>query len=512
MTAAGKINASKVTIGDRIIVTAPMVEGGVVSWSSTKTGEVLIVRVTGKRFREAQGRYEARGKYVIETTAGTFEAAGIQTMWLAPEDAAGVKRALTEATLINDEMNKMAATPAEIEVPAERNGEDLAEARQAMNVPDGWAVYVISMRTVRHYAVHGPKGIVCQCGATAFDIEKLAKSHQRSAKLYVGWGMVRNFRPDDVRPEELAEVEVEECPRCDGPLASDRVCADDECGADSDDLVASERPAQGQRALPRDLTLHSQAGKVDYMNNDAAQSAPALTTENHTGSAVVGLLEKVWTRIREDHPELPEVVIITGSGLVGGSKWGHFRAEGWKVREEGAALRKHELFLAGEALAKGARQVLQTMLHEGAHTLARVRNVKDTSRQGRWHNQVFRKTAEEMGLEHKASSADSANGFSLVTLTQATADRYADLLEELDREIRLVCHLPTWMGGTADEDEGGEKITGKAPKDGDEDKPKSGNLKATCTCETPVIIRLSQKVIDLGVVRCDLCCDLFTAA
>lgn len=231
------------------------------------------------------------------------------------------------------------------------------------------------------------------------------------------------------------------------------------------------------------------------------------TTENHTGSTVVSLLEKVWARIRADHPELPEVVIITGSGLVGASKWGHFRAEGWKVKD-GAAGQKHELFLAGEALAKGARQVLQTMLHEAAHTLAKVRGQQDTSRQGRWHNATFRKTAEEMGLEHKGAKSHPAHGFSFVTLTTATADRYADLLTDLDAEIRLVCHLPLWMGGDTDEEEGGEKITGKPKGEGD-DKAKSGPLKATCLCDEPVIVRISQKVMDMAVVRCDDCKALF---
>lgn len=233
-------------------------------------------------------------------------------------------------------------------------------------------------------------------------------------------------------------------------------------------------------------------------------------TENHTGSSVVALLEKVWARIRADHPELPEVVITTGSGE--GTKWGHFRAESWKVRaEEGAAVsdagpgRRHELFLASEALAKGANQVLQTMLHEAAHTISKVRDVKDTSRQGRWHNAAFRKAAEEMGLEHKAGQADKGHGFAFVTVTEATKVKYADLLAELEREIRLTGLLPFWLGGAQDEDErGGERITGK-PKAEDDGKVKSGNLKAVCECEEPLIIRLSQKVLDTRQVVCSVC-------
>lgn len=245
-------------------------------------------------------------------------------------------------------------------------------------------------------------------------------------------------------------------------------------------------------------------------DEDSAPEPTPSPEMDATGSAVVRLLEKVWARIREDHPELPDVVIVTGSGMIGGSRWGHFRADGWKIQEEGAAIRKHELFLAGEALAKGARQTLQTMIHEAAHTLARVRDLKDTSRQGRWHNQTFRKLAEEMGLEHKRDQADKSHGFSFVTLTEATIARYADLLAELDREIRLVINLPLWLGGTQDEDEteGGEKIGGgKKPTKGEGSS--SNNLKLTCRCEEPNIIRASRKVAEKLIVRCDDCGDLF---
>jgi hypothetical protein len=48
--------------------------------------------------------------------------------------------------------------------------------------------------------------------------------------------------------------------------------------------------------------------------------------------------------------------------------------------DRSAARRKPELFVAGECLAEGPRQTLQTMLHEAVHALAHVRGVNDTSR------------------------------------------------------------------------------------------------------------------------------------
>jgi hypothetical protein len=245
------------------------------------------------------------------------------------------------------------------------------------------------------------------------------------------------------------------------------------------------------------------------MAQNLTQTAPETAPMEHTGSTVVALIERVWDRIRADHPELPRVVVTTGSGEF--VKWGHFRPDSWKSGDE----KLHEFFLASEALAKGAVQVLQTTIHEAAHTLARVRGQKDTSRQNRYHNKVFLTTAEELGLEHRASTPDKTHGFSFVTLTDATKEKYADLLEELTKELVLTGLLPFWLGGEDEEDEkGGEKIA--KPKKGEgedgETKTQSGNLKATCGCPDPLIIRLSRKVLDLGVVRCDECEELFTAA
>lgn len=291
---------------------------------------------------------------------------------------------------------------------------------------------------------------------------------------------------------------------------------------DAERAAAGETPAEAHQrhldelAQAETLTLHSHDGKValdsdtdggeaDMTSTDIQTAAP----EGQTGSTVVTLLEKVWNRIRENHPELPEVVIITGSGEY--AKWGHFRADSWRD----GSTKRHELFLASEALAKGSGQVLQTMIHEAAHTLCRVREIKDTSRQGRWHNAEFRKAAEELGLTHPGNKAHPSHGFAFVKLTQATKDRYADLTAELDREIKLTGHLPTWLGGKADEDEdnGGERIAKpKGGEEGGETKVHTGSMKATCECAEPLIIRLSKKVLEMRVVRCDQCESLFTAA
>jgi hypothetical protein len=49
-----------------------------------------------------------------------------------------------------------------------------------------------------------------------------------------------------------------------------------------------------------------------------------------------------------------------------------------------------EVFVGGEGLIRGAASVLETLLHEAAHALAYVRDIKDTSRQGRYHTPAVR--------------------------------------------------------------------------------------------------------------------------
>jgi hypothetical protein len=420
----------------------------------------------------------------------------------------------------------MAGTPVRVLVEVTESGALVATNRktgvesveivkaEAFQTPGGWhrtgRVYNLTTRDGRVIKHAGPIQTFIETEETPAAIKR---AHIEA--------LVINEVVDEERAKEL-EIPEEEP---EAVQVARRVYA---AGGDSLDVVdelearqAAEAPAETDSA--EELTLNSQGCKVtgvsenepegDEMSTET-QTAPEIPTQTtpetapmeHTGSTVVALIEKVWDRIRADHPELPRVVVTTGSGEF--VKWGHFRPDSWKSGDE----KLHEFFLASEALAKGSVQVLQTTIHEAAHTLARVRGQKDTSRQNRYHNKVFLALAQELGLEHKASAPDSTHGFSFVTLTEATKEKYADLLEELTKELVLTGLLPSWLGGDEEEDEkGGEKIT--KPKGGEDEKGKAqtGNLKAVCGCAEPNIIRLSRKVLDKGIVRCDECEELFRA-
>ncbi|MGI9098920.1 MAG: hypothetical protein ACR2H2_10600 [Solirubrobacteraceae bacterium] len=113
---------------------------------------------------------------------------------------------------------------------------------------------------------------------------------------------------------------------------------------------------------------------------------------------------------------------------------GHFAAERWQLvgAKEGAYV--HEVLIGGEGLQRGPRDVLATLLHEGAHAIAAVRGIEDTSRQGRYHNARYKRIAEQVGLDVER---DTTIGWSLTALPHATATTYAATIEDLQRAITL---------------------------------------------------------------------------
>src|ERR1700745_1069973 len=135
---------------------------------------------------------------------------------------------------------------------------------------------------------------------------------------------------------------------------------------------------------------------------------------------LVTAIDRTWATIQAQHPDVPSVVITLGAGSgpgVGGLKLGHFADGRWQR----ADAKLPELFIGGEGLARGAREVLGTLLHEGAHGVASVRKIQDTSRQGRFHNGRFRALAGELGL---AVAKTGSLGWSATTVPDATARRY----------------------------------------------------------------------------------------
>lgn len=216
-------------------------------------------------------------------------------------------------------------------------------------------------------------------------------------------------------------------------------------------------------------------------------------------SPLVVAIEVAWAAIQQAHGDVPEVVVTIGGGAErGGLKLGHFAAERWARGADAV----HELFVGGEGLQRGARDVMGTLLHEAAHAAAAARGVQDTSRQGRYHNGKFRQIAESFGLiiEH-----DSRIGWSVTTMPEGTADTYTEPIAGLAAAIvayrRGFVPVGGTVGGTGtgDDDEG----------DQDGKKPRNGHS-LTCACEPARRIRVSASTYEAGPILCGNCTEPFS--
>jgi hypothetical protein len=196
-------------------------------------------------------------------------------------------------------------------------------------------------------------------------------------------------------------------------------------------------------------------------------------------SLLVAALEHAWAAIRARHPEVPEAVLVVASGSSGRRlKWGHFAAGRWQHADG----QHPEVLVGGEGLARGAREVLATLLHEAGHGLADARGIPDTSRGGRYHNHRYAALAQELGLE---VAQVGGIGWSVTTLPEATAAAYAPVLAELEDRLVLWRHQET---------------AGQAT---------SRNL-LVCTCGCPRRIQVAPLTLAQAPILCAACDLPFT--
>jgi len=226
------------------------------------------------------------------------------------------------------------------------------------------------------------------------------------------------------------------------------------------------------------------------------------------GSRIIAALEHAWAAIQNQHPDVPDVVIVTGAGSnqkgtpEGYRLRGHHWSERW-VLDGHDGQRAPELFIAGELLAAGGRAVVEVMLHEAAHALATQRGIKDTSAAGnRYHNKRFAALAAELRLRGP-DVPDKITGWSQCTLTgQAAYDSYTKVVAAIDT-ARLPFltdpSIPAGPGEGGEEDQSDDR-PGKPAKRG------GRRIPAECAClPEPRRIQLTPKQIEDGPIICGLC-------
>jgi hypothetical protein len=109
--------------------------------------------------------------------------------------------------------------------------------------------------------------------------------------------------------------------------------------------------------------------------------------------------------------------------------------------------------------------------------------VKDTSRQGRWHNRRFATLAAELGL---TVDKDAKTGWSQTRLTEQLAERYAEPLIGLDAALGLWRHAERQQGP----------------------QTTSRNLLA-CSCACGRKLRVSRSTLAQAPILCGACEERF---
>ena len=133
----------------------------------------------------------------------------------------------------------------------------------------------------------------------------------------------------------------------------------------------------------------------------------------------------------------------------------------------------YEINLSAEHLDREKINILSSLSHEMAHLYNLEQEIKDTSNRNRYHNNNFKKTAEEKGLL-KIDYAPTI-GWSVTSPTEAFINvvRESGLLERTDTKIYRTKY------GEGDSVAGGDDTTGIGGKDG---KRKSSTRNYECAC------------------------------
>lgn len=114
----------------------------------------------------------------------------------------------------------------------------------------------------------------------------------------------------------------------------------------------------------------------------------------------------------------------------------------WKADAEDEG--EHELNMTAQQLSRPLYEIAATMLHEMCHQYASVNKMQDTSRGGNYHNKLFKKIAEEHGLQVKQAPTIGWSDTSLTNDSQKFIDNFID--EHPD--FHLIYRLPVFKGQT----------------------------------------------------------------
>ncbi len=247
-------------------------------------------------------------------------------------------------------------------------------------------------------------------------------------------------------------------------------------------------------------------------------ASTASPTDAHR--AMLALLHSVIVeaaRLRQE--ELPGLVetlqddVVLTAGGTSRPAYGWFAEDAWRYGDRHV----HELFLNADRrvahpLASGAEDVLVTLLHEACHVWAQLGGIRDTSRDGRYHNRRFAEIALAIGL---AVEKDTVIGHRTPGLSSWARADYAELLGELERGLVLAREpkLRGPVGGNTDTDDEGDEDVDAAGSPGSTVST-TKYIFASCRCRDArrhlVTIRVAKGSWRPGIICCAVCQAPFT--
>lgn len=136
---------------------------------------------------------------------------------------------------------------------------------------------------------------------------------------------------------------------------------------------------------------------------------------------VITELHKAFDLLNKEFYEnsLPQVVIaIRSQGKRKGVNGWFTPDKTWTDGEE----EKHEIVITAETLNRPFMDIMRTLHHEMIHLFCQTNGLEDTSRQGKYHNKVFRDECLKRGFWYPDGKPDRTIGWSYAELKPETEE------------------------------------------------------------------------------------------
>ena len=209
-----------------------------------------------------------------------------------------------------------------------------------------------------------------------------------------------------------------------------------------------------------------------------------MTMQQTGTTAIISALERLLSSVRDNHPDIP-YLLVSVSPATSGRSYALARFDRGAWRDQPTLW--PELTVSWDVLSMGPEMTLREILKELTHCLAEVRGIRDTSKEGVYHNKHYVSLGTELGLYWPSGvTFDPNTGYEDMKLHPDTVTKYAPELSQL-RDLTLSLNVAV------------------RPKPGPSGR---NNVKLTCLCGR--IIRASKMVADGPAIVCSGCGGFFS--